>query len=180
MNKQELTVLKETMKTTESRFASFRYTNKEGETSVYNVHLNVNYLKILRRDLKVLEAIDPTQLVEIEQVALAEVIASVRESIAANLAGTVNSGYTKAGYYEYLTKGVKYNEQGELYINAFVVKKTVLTPGNYKKVNSSAKTIAKNGFRKMLRQSKFREFRIDFTQLGGIKMNGKSIVFVTA
>jgi hypothetical protein len=175
MNKQELDVLKEMMKQNESRFASFRYTNKENETSLYLVHLNVNYLKILRRDLKVLEAINPSELNETEKVALDEVIASVRESIASALAGTVNSGYTKAGYYEYLTRGIKYNDEGQLYVNAFVVSKKVLVAGTYKKVNSSAKTIAKNGFRKMLKQSKFREFRIDLSQLQAIKMNGTTI-----
>lgn len=166
-----LAILKELFATTESRFASFVYRNKEGELSHYLVHLNVNYKKILQRDLKVLQSIRPETTLEAE--ALNEMISSLKETLETGR----NSNYTKEDYYTHLTKSVKYHET-TLYINCFVVSKTVLEPGQYKTVKHSEKTLAKNKFRKMMKQSKFREFRLDMTQIYEIRINGKVIEIV--
>lgn len=175
MDAQKLAVISEFLKQKESRFASLEYTNAHGETALYLIHLNVNRLKILRRDMKRLQAIDPTTLDELHQTALANVKASVQKSIDACLAGTVSEDYTKKDYYEYLVPGrpVKYNSEGRLYVNAFKVSKRVITPGVYKTVKSRPLTIAQNEFKKLLKGSDFREFILDEASIGNVKVNGK-------
>ncbi len=168
--KNPLDVLKELVKTGDCRFASLIYTNKQGETSRYLLHLNVNYLRVVARDLKVLAGVKTEN--ETEVVAKNEVMASLEETIETK---GHNSKYTKEGYYTHLIHGVKYAES-TLYVNAFVLSRTVLVPGTYKEVNSSAKTIAKNKFRKMLKVGKFREFRIDLNQIHALTLNGKTLV----
>jgi hypothetical protein len=53
--------------------------------------------------------------------------------------------------------------------------KKVLVEGVYPKVNSAAKTIAKNKIRKLLPVGNFREFAIDLTQVEQMKINGNVI-----
>lgn len=167
-----LEILKELIATHgESRFASFTYTNKQGETSHYLLHLNVNLKKVLARDLKVLRTAEAAS--EIEREALDAVIKSAETSLITDFH---NPAYTKEGYYEYLMRGVKYHEN-QLYVNAFVVKRTVLTPGTYKEVKSKPLTIAKDKFRAMMKMNKFREFRLDLSQIQSVKMNGKILEF---
>ena len=167
----KLVILKELLATKESRFASITYTNQKGETSKYLLHLNVNYGRVLANDLKALQRIDRTSLTGVELQALDELIASVQSSI-----NGFNPNYTKHDYYEVLTPGfpVKFHED-TLYVNAFVVKKVVIVPVEYPAVKSSAKTIAKNKMRKLLKTNKFREFRLDLTQIESVRMNGKII-----
>ena len=162
-------VVRELLKTKESRFASLVYRNKEQELSLYLVHLNVNYRKVLARDLKVLLAQKVTN--ETEALALAELIASVRETLTTGK----NSNYTKSEYYTALANNIKYHDNN-LYVNCFIVSKKVLEAVVYKEVKSSAKTIAKNHFRKMLKMSKFREFCIDLNQIHEIRMNAKTLI----
>lgn len=168
--KNPLDVLKELITTGDCRFASIVYTNKDGETSRYLLHLNVNYLKVLARDLKVLESVKCENGTEV--MAKNELMASLSTSIETK---GHNPAYTKEDYYEHLIHGVKYHES-TLYFNAFVLQRTVLVAGAYKKVNSSAKTIAKNKFRKMLKTGKFREFRIDLNQIHAMALNGKTLI----
>ena len=161
-----LQVLKEFLATGESRFVSLVYTNKQGEKSRYLTHLNVNYKKVVARDLKVL--ISTMTENETEEQARQELIKSLQSTL-----DGYNPEYTKHDYYEALVPGrpVKFHEN-ELYINSFVMAKVVLVPGVYPKVNSSAKTIAKNRLRKLLKVNKFREFRIDLTQIDTVRANG--------
>ena len=165
-----LVLLAELAKTSDCRFASLIYTNQKGESSKYLLHLNVHYLKVLARDLKVLQSTKPEN--DTEALALQELIESLKESIETK---GHNSRYTKEGYYTPLFNGVKFHEN-ELYVNAFVIKREVLIKGTYKEVNSSAKTIAKNKFRKLLKSGQFREFKIDLNQVHMMKLNGKTLV----
>jgi hypothetical protein len=164
-----LQLLKEFLATGESRFVSLTYTNKQGEKSKYLVHLNVNYKKVVARDLKVLNA---TTCTGVEEVARQELLASYSSTLEG-----FNPNYTKHGYYEVLAHAVKFHEN-ELYINAFVVSRTVIVPGEYKTVNSSAKTIAKNRLRKLMKVNKFREFKLDLNQIEDVKINGKVIEII--
>ena len=162
-------VLQEVLKTKDSKFCSFVYTNQQGEKSKYLVHLNVNIKKIYERDIKFLESYLPSN--DIERLAHAELLSSMRTSIETNFN---NPNYTKAGYYETMTKAVKFHED-TIYIHGFVISKVTIERGEYKTVNSSAKTIAKNGIRKLLKSSKIREFKLNANQLEIAKLNGKTI-----
>jgi hypothetical protein len=170
MSNNSLILLREFLATKSCRFARLRYTNTHGETSVYDLHLNVRYLRVLKRDLAFLLKMKVSTALEVQ--AREELIASLRTSIETE---AHNPAYTKAGYYEHITEGIKENAEGQIYVNAFVLRKTVEIPGQYKEVKSKPLTIAKNKIRKQLKAGQFREFRLDLTQIHSINMNGKTI-----
>ena len=168
-----LDVLKELLATSESRFMSFVYRTKENELSHYLLHLNVNLKRVYENDLNALRKYECKN--DVERTALAELIASVEESLVTNFR---NSAYTKIDYYTHLTKSVKYHDD-VLYVNAFCVRKTVIESITRKEVKSSEKTIAKNKIRRTcMKQSKFREFRLDMSQIKEIRINNKTIEVV--
>lgn len=159
---------------TGARFASFTYTAKgTGEVARHTVALGVDIARAYRRDIAVLEAKRPS-LQGVELQACDELLASLRESLTVGIGN--NSAYTCAGVYEPVCKGVKvHGETGELHVFGFTRQKAVLTAGEYKKVNSSAKTLAKNALRKSLKSGKFRQFVL--SEVSVAKMNGKTLVF---
>ena len=79
-----LQVLKEFLATGESRFVSLVYTNKQGEKSRYLTHLNVNYKKVVARDLKVLMSTMTEN--ETEEQARQELIKSLQSTLDERLA----------------------------------------------------------------------------------------------
>ena len=162
-------LLRELLRTKESRFASVVYTSKEtGEKALFLIHLNVNYRGILTRDLAVLSR---TATPEVSYMSLAkeELQCSLRESLEGH-----NSRFTKAGYYSRLKVGypVKYHKE-VMYFDALVVSKRVLVPGVEKFVNHNKLTLAKNKLRKLLKTNKFREFRLDGVE--SARLNGRGI-----
>jgi hypothetical protein len=168
----KLDVVREFLATSESRFVSVVYTAKgTGEKALHLLHLNVNYKKVVARDLKVLGA---TVCTGVEEVARQELV----NSYATSLDG-YNPNYTKHGYYTQLVpnRPVFFHEN-ELYIKGFSVSKKVLEAGVYKEVNSSAKTIAKNRLRKLMKVNKFREFILDLDRIETVKINGKVIEII--
>jgi len=154
-----LDVLQAFVATGDSRFASLIYTNQHGEKSKYLIHLNVKYLKVLARDLKVLGSL--TTETATEEEARQKLMASLRLSIETN---GHNPDYTKEGYYTPLVHGVKYHDN-QLYVNAFVISRTVITPGFYPPVNHRPLTVAKNRLRRLLKSGSFREFKLDMNQI---------------
>jgi hypothetical protein len=165
-----LDVLREFLATSESRFFSLVYRTKENKLSHYVLHLNVNLRRVYENDLKNLRRYECKN--DVERTALAELIASVEESLTTNFR---NSAYTKLDYYTHLTKSIKFHES-TLYVNAFVMQEDVIEQGTRKEVRHSEKTLAKNAIkRSCMKMTKFREFRIDMTQIDEIKINGNSI-----
>ena len=78
--------------------------------------------------------------------------------------------------YTSLGKGIKFhNETGDLYISGFANNKTVLVEGEYKKVNSSALTIAKNELRKLLSTGKFTQYKV--SNVNTMKLNSNTLEF---
>lgn len=150
-----------------SRFVSFKYTNREGETARHTLHLNVHYGKVCRRDLVVLRGVVPVGATEVE--AYKQLTESLEDSIAGK-----NLRYTKIGYYTPYCKGMK--RRGSIvYVNAFSISKVVLVPVVYKTVKHSPLTVAKNKFRNLGRLRKFKEFRLDLMQIHGVCLNGKTL-----
>ena len=176
MNVQELSLLKEFMKQKESRFASLKYRTKTGKLSLFTVRLNVDYLKVLRRDLKVLEAVPTEGLTEIEKQGLSKEIESVKKSIVSAVDGTVNEDYTSKDVYEALCRGIKYHkENGTIYVNAFKHSETVLEPGDEKPVKHSELTLARKKFSKLTMKGKFRQFILAPESVTTAKLNGVTL-----
>jgi len=143
-------VLKEIMANNQARFASFTYRAKtSGELARYVVQLGINYGKVLEKSALGLELTPATNEPEIQ--AKNELLASFGESIQKHSIGQQNSAYTKAGQYISLGNGVNVNSvDGSLQIMGLIRSKVTIEPGQHKAVKSSAKTIAKNHFRKQL------------------------------
>ena len=138
------------------------YTNTEGEVSNQQILIGFNYGNMLKSDLQTLKNYKPA-VSSVEMVAHSELIASIEKSIESFEKGTVNENYTNADTYENIGNGVKmHKESGFYHFDAIVIKKDVIKPseGEKKIVNSSAKTLAKKRLEKMLKRSKFRQFKI--------------------
>lgn len=166
----------------QSRFASIIYTEKIGGkvitagTSKYLVHLNMDYKKVLAHDLKILLAQVPSN--EIETLALAECIASVRVSLETGS----NPAYTLQDYYKKLSPAIGYHEDF-LYIFCYKIKRTPVLDANgkpmkgtYKTYNSAPLTIAKNKFRAMCKKNNWRTFKIAIDRLHEIRANGHTLI----
>jgi len=164
---------------TGTRFASLTYTNEVGATTRYNIMLGIRLESLYKSDLRALTALRPS-LSGIKLIACDEIMASINNSLTKGIGN--NDKYTLKGYYTGATdnKEVGFHKDektGEtcLYIRGYVIKKTVLIEGVYKKVNSSEKTLAKKDLEKNLRRGNIRTFKINVNQLHQIKMNGVTV-----
>lgn len=157
-----------------NKFVNLTYRNKQGELSKYNIMVGAllknSYLKDINK-VKKFKATTPA-----EKEAKSELLASMMKSVETNFQG--NPNYTKKDYYEHINRNVKMHE-GNFYLNSFVLSKQVIEPVEYKKVNSSEKTIAKNKIRKTLRQSKFREFKLELDNIQSASLNGKKFEIIS-
>jgi hypothetical protein len=177
--KNMLASMIESTKQTGARFASFTYSNKNGETSRHNVMLGVKMLSLYKSDLRTLTALRPT-LTGIDGVACDELIASINNSLTNGIGK--NDAYTLKGYYTPVTSSGEIglhndDKTGEtfLYIRGYVIKKTVLVKGEYPVVKSSDKTLAKNKIEKTLKRGKIRTFKLNVNDLHMIKANGMTV-----
>lgn len=163
---------------TGARFVGITYTNENGETSRYRLIMGINLVSLYKSDLRTLKALRPS-LEGIDAVACDELIDSITESLTNGIGN--NSAYTLKGYYTPITPNgevkLHVNESGEthLYIRGYVLSKTVVTPGTYPRVNSSAKTLAKKKIEKNLKRGKIRTFKINVADLHRIAVNGMTV-----
>lgn len=151
------------------------YQNKEGEISNQTFLVGINYENLLKNDLQKLLDFDPLTLEtnidkDIVLQAHAELIISLRKRLAdeetkaqllAKGDATIKASEAQKGAYESIAKGLK-TQDGYLYIYGLMVRKTVVEPIEYKKVNSSALTIAKNQIKKAaeLQETKYKQFKL--------------------
>lgn len=156
-----------------ARFATVLYRAKEsGELARHTLLLNVSREGCLKKDLALLQAKLP-DLTGIEAVACQELIDSITETLTTGQ----NSRYTKAGYYQGQGNGnVQISVHAVCYVRGYVVRKEVIEPGTHKTVKSSPKTIAKNGLRKQLRNTRIREFVISPANFLMARHEGRAIV----
>lgn len=148
-----------------ARFASLTYRTSHGELARFTLQLGFSYRNAVARSLLELE-IERHRLLGVEAVAADQLMASFQ----ATLDGTQDN-YTKAETYRPFidsqglpVSGIKVNEaDGSVKVFGLVTSKVQIEPPTveYKKVKSSALTLAKNKLRKGLAVSKFREFSLD-------------------
>jgi hypothetical protein len=143
----------------------------DGEISRQTVLLNVNRNNSLTRDLAVLKGLRDGLTDETEKTACDELINSIQNSL-----NGFNPEYTKHGYYEGQGNGnVQESILDKVYIRGYVIKKEILVPGKYDPVKSSPKTLAKNRFRKILKNTRCREFIVDRENLKSLAVNGNRV-----
>lgn len=167
------------------QFASLTYLTKSTkELARYTVNLGFSYGNLVQKsitELEILIAENTATWSELQKQAAAEVMASLRETVEAHARGEQNSAYTKAGQYIPVANGVNINTtDNTVQLFGLLNTKTVLVPGEYKKVNSKPLTVAKNEIRRQLSVSKFREFALDLSQVDSVRVNGNTVELVPA
>lgn len=141
-----------------AKFASIQYRAKgTGELAKYFVILGASTVKLYEKDIAQLEEMIPN-LEGIELEAATAILASRRQSLEKGIGN--NDAYTNKNTYIHVDiPGIKiHKETGAIYVTALVEDKTVIEPGEYKKVNSRPLTIAKRKIEKELPSGRFRQF----------------------
>ena len=184
-NIEEFKAAVEAGKITIPRFVSVRnYTNKNDEVSNYIINLGISHKDLLNRDLTMLNFLSPEDFKEDmpdiakphAEVAHAELVTSLTKNVSNNIEDHTTASRAAIETYTQLAPNVKiHNETGDIYITGYMVRKTVITPGNYPVRNKRAKTIAKDSIKKLMRSSKYRQFIL--RNITSIKLNGKEITF---
>ena len=161
-----------------ARFVAFNYRSKKtGEYARYNMQLNVDIERTVLNDLHTV-LMFPTVEDKPHGDARFELIESFRKTL--ELGAGNNPGYTKQGLYDTVgaTKGaLKVFRDDTFELFGFQRGRKVIEKGEYKKVNSSAKTLAKNELRKASGYGKFRTLCIDVSEHkpSDIRLEGETI-----
>ena len=165
-------------------FANFLYTNKVGgrvltpETAKHQLVLGASTEELYRKDVDILSVlVDKAGLSPVYQTAARELLDSRIASLTLGVGN--NPEYTQADTYIHFTglRGVKmHKETGELYVAGLSISKTVLTPGTYKEVKSSEKTLAKNGISLTLPSGKYRQYKLERIQRAALNGNVLELV----
>ncbi len=157
------------------KFANILYRNQQGELSRYRVMLGVDTMELYKKDFDTLAAMLPT-LTGIAKIAADEIASSLINSIAHIATGTVNPDYVLSEVRldaDGLPGIWLHKETGVMYVQCVVQDKTIIEKGEYKKVNSSAKTLAKKEIERGLRKGKIRTMILK--EIRRIAANGEVI-----
>jgi len=159
-------------------FVSATYTaKKHGEVARYLLNIGVNYIKALESDL--LEVtLQMKEATGLKRWALKELQDSLITSIQAHRRGEESPDYTKRGLYVPIGNGLKViltDTTAE--IQGFVVKRTVLIPGNYRPVLSGPIVAEKNRIKKDLKWGQFRTLALDLGHIHSVRVNGETLEF---
>jgi hypothetical protein len=138
------------------------YHNKHDEISNFGVVFHIDYKAALKRSYKVAANYQATDMIQREAKRL--VLSSLEDRIAAFDTPLEERDspyvYFKDATNQYI-KGIKAHvDTNDLFMFGLLVSKNVLKAGNYKHINSSRLTIAKNNILKTTPVSKFRQFRL--------------------
>lgn len=142
-------------------FFSIRYySNKQGEVSHYLINLGASYEKAKAKDIEFLTNLDITT--KEWKSSLLDIAKAKTELINAFIAPSQTRSEAQIEAYERIVPGLKiHKETGTIVIDGYVRAKKTILAGEFKTVNSSPLTIAKNELRKLLRTGKIRQFNLD-------------------
>ena len=163
------------------QFASLTYLSKSaGELARYTVNLGFNYHNAVVKSVTELEIMMQTMTPgTLEHEAATAVMASFQKTLAAHERGEQNEDYTKKGQYIAICNGLNVNTtDNTIQLFGLVANKVTITPGVYRHVNSRPLTIAKDKITKQLTVGKFREFALDESQVGSVRVNNETIELV--
>lgn len=166
-----------------ARFASFTYRAKEsGELARHTVILNFTMRDVYEKDIATVNDIvngetDPLKLQAAQEI-LSSLAVSLEGGIGNNPAYTHGADARGEGNETYVTiptlPGVKvHRTTGDVYVYGLSEAKVVLEAGTFKKVNSSAKTLAKKAIQRTLRSGKVRQYNLG--SLVSARINGETL-----
>lgn len=172
------------MATERAKFASFLYTSKStGETARHTLILGASYHSLVERSKLQLELTPVAELIELgvdaqwAEKAKEEVLKSFNKTLAAHAVGEQSEDYRKRGQYVAVGGGLNINSVDNTFqLFGLSHAKVVITPGEYKSVNSRPLTIAKDKVKSILPISKFREFSIDAGNIHSAKIDGEVLI----
>jgi hypothetical protein len=181
-NINEFKAALEAGKITKPRFVSIRnYQNKNDEVSNYLINLGINYKDLQREDLALLSFLSsedfnfPTIAQPFANDAYNELIESLIKNIDKDIENHTTMSKAQLDTYTTIAPNVKiHNETEEIYITGYIIRKTIITPGNYKARNKRPKTIAKDTIRKVFKASQYRQFILK--KIGTIRLNGLELI----
>lgn len=147
--------------------------NAKGELARHTIMLNVNRERLLRQDRATLLAKRPS-LKGVDAQACDELVASLTETLETGS----NCRYTKQGYYQGQGNGnVQVSVEKVAYVRGYSLKKQVIEAGTpFPPTKSADKTIAKDNLRKLLKNTRCREFCITLENFVMAKVDGKALV----
>lgn len=178
MNNLIAEITKNIAKIQTCKFASLTYLAKSsGELARFTVNLGFSYHNLVEKSVTELEILIAEQTAtwnELQRTAANNIMASLKKTLAAHARGEQNADYTKKNQYIPIGAGLSLNTtDNTIQLFGLVNSKVVLSEGNHKVVNSAPLTIEQNKIRKQLSISKFREFALDLSQIGQVKVNGE-------
>lgn len=180
MKNQVITTLIPQLLANGAKFISFEYENQAGEQATHVLQVGVSYKNALEKDFQDIDSLEyeETDLYDKETFDIAKL--EVKKSIAMAIGkeeqtqSFKNASNGQKDAYISLGEGISiHKESGAL--NAFSMRhsKFVHKAGEYKKVNSRPKTIAKRKIESKLRKSKFKRFTLK--EVATAKMSGQTI-----
>jgi hypothetical protein len=168
------------------------YVNKQGEKSNYLINSGISYLKILNDDLQsltenkkdIFATLQKSYSTELIEQAFDNVLTSLnkrladeetKEQLRAEGDKTIAQSDAQIDAYINLATGVKLHKDSlKIHVYGLVVRKTILEPIEYKKVNSRDLTIVQNKIKKLaeFKQDSYRTFIFEKAE---VKMQGITI-----
>lgn len=160
---------------------------KSGEIANHIINVGISIENAKLTDLNRLNActdadiqhIAETAKIALETVktAFSEMVQSANKNLSENIKDRSTQSQAQTDAYITVMPGLKlHKDTMQLHIFGQAIKKTVVVAGEYKTVNSSDKTLAKNAIKKFLdlRSDKFRNFILG--NVNEIKMNGETLL----
>lgn len=152
------------------------YTNKQGEVSNNLINIGIKYENAKKKDIAFLNELNIEKAVKEfglkSELSLLE--QAKKDLMVAFIKPDQNRSQGQINAYTTIFEGVKvHNETGVLYIYGYREKKEVLVKGEYKSVNSSALTIAKNELRSLLKTNKYTQYALEVGNT--LKLNGETL-----
>jgi len=167
--------------------AIYNYLSKTtGEIANHTVNIGLSVKNVKENDLAKLQACNDEDLKAISEksgiafdvckTALAEMIESAKKNLSENKEERTAQSTGQTDAYIFITPAIRiHKDTQELHIFGQGIQKKVIVEGEYKTVNSSAKTLAKKAIKKALNLSadKFRDYIV--ANIKAVKMNGETL-----
>ena len=174
-----------------SSFVGVReYTNSKGEVSNQLLRVGYNYTNLLKKDFKKLQQLEISSVIEkygqetatkaYEELltSLAKLLATEeeKEELRKQNDSTMKRSDAQIDAHITLATGIQQNkESGKIFVVGICERKKVLVEGEYKKVNSRPKTLAKKDIKKLAELTNDKIRRFTFNDISEVKMQGVTI-----
>jgi hypothetical protein len=160
-----------------------------GELANHTVNVNISVMNAKLADLQTLKACTDADLKKISRVtnidlntlklSLSEMLESAEKNTSVNPEDHTNASKAQADAYVHITPAIRLHKDTlQIHIFGQAIKKEVIVEGEYKHVNSSAKTLGKKAIKKYfdLKADKFRDFILGNADM--LKVAGDTILIV--